>query len=119
MSTCGCVRSRKICGAFGISSERSFTYTFSIENTGCWSFWGSLMDFLWERTGRAARARESGSGGGEQRVEAARAIERGEVVVAAHVAVAHVDLRHRAPAGALHHLLAAGRLQVDADLLDL
>jgi hypothetical protein len=39
----GASRSRKTCGALGISRERSFTYTFSIENTG-WLFWGSLME---------------------------------------------------------------------------
>src|SRR6185503_10851201 len=55
----------------------------------------------------------------EQRVEAARPVERGEVVVAADVALPHVDLRHGAPAGALDHLLAARRIEVHADLLDL
>src|SRR5687768_12434440 len=62
--------------------------------------------------------REKGSGR-EQRVEAAGAIERGEVVVAADVPLTDVDLRDGAPAGALHHFLAARGLEVDADLLDL
>src|SRR5687768_13561041 len=113
MSTCGASRSRKTWGALGISSERSFTYTFSMEKTG-WLFCAaSLMKLPSEGIGLGA------SGCGEQRIEPARAVECGEVVVAADVALAHVDLRHGAAAGALHHFLAALGLEVDADLLDL
>src|SRR5687767_3312178 len=54
----------------------------------------------------------------EERIEAARAVERGEVVVSADVALADVDLRDGAPSRALHHLLAALGLEVDAHLLD-
>src|SRR5688572_17446114 len=55
----------------------------------------------------------------EEGIEPARAVERGQVVVAAHVALADVDLRDGAPPRALHHLLAALGLEVDAHLLDL
>src|SRR3954470_12349777 len=114
MSTVGASRSRKACGAFGISSDRSFTYTFSIENTG-W-FCGWLMERPCGKSGKKRRARRSGVG--EQRVQAARAVERGEVVVPADVALADVDLRHGAASRALHHLLPLLGLEVDADLLD-
>src|SRR4051812_12781379 len=121
MSTCGVLRSRKICGALGISTERSFTYSFSIEKTGSLVFCGSLM--VRPSGGKGMRRRDGArkggaSGCGEQRVEPAGTVEGGQVVVAADVALAYVDLRHRAATGALHHLVAAARLQVDADLLD-
>src|SRR5687768_3952160 len=54
----------------------------------------------------------------EQLRELPRPLERGEVVVAADVMVADVDLRHRAAPGALHHLLAPRGIGVDADLRD-
>jgi hypothetical protein len=55
----------------------------------------------------------------EQRREAAALVERDEVVAAADMGVADEDLRHGAPAGELHHGVALGGVQVDADLLDL
>src|SRR4051812_25357311 len=120
MSTCGALRSRNTCGAFGISSERSFVYSFSMEKTGWSAFCGSLMEIpSGERGAPGGAGNAKRSGGREQRVEPTRAVERGEVVVAAHVAVAHVDLGHGAPSGALHHFVAAAGLEVDADLLDL
>ena len=55
----------------------------------------------------------------QQRVESAFAIEGREIIVAADMKIADIDLRHRAPAGLFHHLATARRLQVDADLVDL
>src|SRR5665213_293474 len=85
-----------------------------MENTG-W-LCSSVMErprvgMRWGLRGRSGRR--------QQGIEAAGAIERGEVVIAADVALAYVDLRHGAPTGALHHLLAARGLEVDAHLLDL
>src|SRR5690349_11808447 len=48
----------------------------------------------------------------EQRVQAARLVERIRVVEAADVGLAHVTLRHRAAAGLLHHDLALFRVEV-------
>jgi hypothetical protein len=53
-----------------------------------------------------------------QRFEAASPVEGGQVVVPADMAVADIDLGNRAPARALHHLLAPRGLEVDADFLD-
>src|SRR5512147_974749 len=55
---------------------------------------------------------------GEQRIELARAVERHQVVVAADVHGADVDLRHGATPGALDHLDAPHGIEVDADLGD-
>src|SRR4051812_22043250 len=92
-------------------------------NTGCCS---SLMGCKASlgRCGRGAAAnrnytRRAGAAlAREQRVELARMVELGEVVVAADVGLADVDLRHRAPAGLAHHLVALPRVDVDPDLLD-
>ena len=53
------------------------------------------------------------------RQQAAALVQRDEVVAAAHMGVADIDLRHGAAAGARHHGLALGGIEVDADLLDL
>src|SRR5258706_4867745 len=116
MSTVGVSRSRNACGALGISRERSFTYSFSIENTGWLSCCASLMELpSVELRGKSRRR----SGRGQEGIEGARAIEGGEVVVAADVTGADVDLRNGAPSGALGHLVAARGIEVHADLLDL
>ena len=57
--------------------------------------------------------------GAEQGHQLATAVQCHQVIVAAHVGVADVDLRHRAAAGDLHHVAARGGVGVDADLLDL
>src|SRR5690606_21802748 len=45
-------------------------------------------------------------------------VERRQVVEAADVALSDEDLRHRAAAGFLDHLVATRRLEIDVDLLD-
>src|SRR3990167_7834637 len=55
----------------------------------------------------------------QQRNQAATLVERDQVVAAADVGVADEDLRHGAPAGDFDHRVALGRVQVDADILDL
>src|SRR5512135_1392513 len=55
----------------------------------------------------------------QQRIELAGAVQRRQVVETADVNVADVNLRHGAPPGLCHHLLALRRVEVDADLLDL
>jgi hypothetical protein len=52
----------------------------------------------------------------EQRVELAGAVERGQVVEAADVPIADPDLRHRATAAALDHLVAPLGVRHDVDL---
>src|SRR5712675_98596 len=98
-------------------------------NTGCCSSLMGCKASLGVRPGTAAAARSCGTGNytrrrraalaRQQRVELARVVERGEIVVAPDVRVADVDLRHRAPPGLAHHLVALPRIDVDADLLDL
>src|SRR5690606_32361731 len=114
-STVGCLVSRKICGAWGISSDRSFRYMRWIANTGACAC--SVMDGSFggrERCVALGRTRS-----GKQRHEPALAVERGQVVEAADVALADEDLRHGAPAGLLDHLVTAHGIEVDPDLLDL
>src|SRR3954469_4545995 len=103
MSTVGASRSRKACGALGISSERSFTYTFSMENTGWFCGWLMERPCCGCGMGRAVLR-------GEQGPEAAGARWGGEVVIAPDVTLPDVDLGPRAPAGAVHHFLAPLRL---------
>src|SRR3954470_20148457 len=93
-------------------------------NTGCCSSLMGCKASLDGAAGRRPRTRNYTRRAGaalarEQRVELARVLELGEVVVAADVGVADVDLRHRAPAGLAHHLVALPRVDVDPDLLDL
>ena len=101
-----------------------------IWNTGVWL--SSAMEVSWSK---GARDRTGASRSGiiaqgrtppapaqaqlQQRHEAAALVERDQVVAAADVGVADEDLRHGAPAGELHHGVALGGVQVDADLLDL
>src|SRR5690348_7511441 len=87
-----------------------------------WFCWGiSLMEL--PSGGPRGRGQDCWKTGeswrGEQGIEAAGAIEGREVVVAPDMPLAHVDLRHGAPAGAADHLVAARRIEVHADLLDL
>src|SRR3990167_2197516 len=75
--------------------------------TGCWSLIdapGNGLEF--------PRLRR------EQGIQLARPVERSQIVVSADVRPADEDLRYRAPAGFLHHLLALLRVQIDADFLD-
>src|SRR6266581_568156 len=62
--------------------------------------------------------RHGASGGVEERIEPAGAIEGIEFVAAADVGIADEDLRHGAPSGPFHHLAAPDRLEIDADLVD-
>src|SRR5690606_26628839 len=79
--------------------------------------WAAIMQW---RARASAATRAPGPGSAlQQRHQPAAPVERREVVVATHVRLADEDLRHRAPASALHHVLARGRVGVDADLLDL
>ena len=55
----------------------------------------------------------------EQRQQAVAAIQGDQVVAAADVRRADVDLRHGAPAGALDHGLALAGVVVDADLFQI
>src|SRR6188768_2672345 len=55
---------------------------------------------------------------GQERLEAAAAVERDQFVAAADVSLADEDLRHRPAACQLDHRLALGGLLVDADLID-
>src|SRR5690606_3271262 len=48
-----------------------------------------------------------------------RAVERGQIVVAANVAIADENLRHGAAPASLHHLLALGGLFVHLNLVNL
>src|SRR5437868_15403659 len=59
-----------------------------------------------------------GSGGGEQRIELAGAIERLQVVTPAYVLVTDPDLRDGALAAFLAHFGSSLRLEVDAHLVD-
>ena len=70
-------------------------------------------------TGTARRHRRRGvRRAAQQRIEPAGAVERDQVVEAADVGLADVDLRHRAPPGLGHHLDAARGLEVDPHLRD-
>src|SRR5690606_38125358 len=127
MSTCGWACSSRIFGEFGYSSDRSFRYMRWIWNTGV-----LLSSAMMSRSQSKARDRDGAGCGGrnyrramrrasvlrEQGREAAALVERDQVVAAAHVMLADEALRHGAPPGDLHHVLALGRVQVDADLLD-
>src|SRR6187551_2910002 len=96
-----------------------------MENVG-WVFWaasvmklpscGVLVVGFLERSRAIC---DPGSWPGEERIQAAGAVEGGQVVVTADMACAHVDLRHGAPAGPFHHFLAPFGLEVDAHLFDL
>src|SRR5512146_377777 len=105
-SICGFSRSRKIAGALGISSERSFTYSFSMLKIGCVfvcaaSVMASSLMMVQQHC-----------------IQFTRAIQRSHIVIAADVFAVDVDLRHGATAGLPDHLVAQFRLQIDADLLD-
>src|SRR5690348_7765678 len=69
----------------------------------------------WERRRSAARL----SRAREERLEAAAAVERDQLVAAADVDVTDEDLRHRPAVREAHHVLALVGLEVDADLVDL
>src|SRR5690606_32576140 len=56
--------------------------------------------------------------GVEQRHQTVGSIQRGQVIVAAYMGLAYVDLRHGAPARAFHHDGTLLGILVDADLLD-
>src|SRR5690348_11070800 len=61
----------------------------------------------------------SRAGQGQERLEAAAAVQRDELVAAADVDVADEDLRHRPAVRKADHLLALVGVEVDADLVDL
>src|SRR5450631_3727326 len=61
----------------------------------------------------------SGSLAGEQWLQFAGAVEHDQIVVAADVNAADINLRHRAPAGLLHHFHAARGLEINAHLGDI
>src|SRR5436309_8557249 len=54
----------------------------------------------------------------EQGQEPARPVQRNEILVAADVEGVDVDLRHRPPAGALHHFAPELRIEIDAKIVD-
>jgi hypothetical protein len=54
----------------------------------------------------------------QQGIESARAIQRGQIIVAPDVRVADIDLRHGAPPGFFHHFGSARRITIDIHLLD-
>src|SRR5439155_5117769 len=54
----------------------------------------------------------------EERREPARTIEGHEVLVAADMALADINLRHGPPTRPLHHLHATRRIEIDANLGD-
>jgi flagella basal body P-ring formation protein FlgA len=56
---------------------------------------------------------------GQQRVKPARAIQRGQIIVAADMRVADVDLRHGAPPGLFHHFSSARRITINIDFFNL
>src|SRR5690606_41508779 len=66
--------------------------------------------------GSAFRGMRRRGSGLEQRLELARAVQRGEVVVAAYVRFANVDLGNRPATRAFHHDGTLLRVQVDTDL---
>src|SRR6478735_286888 len=76
------------------------------------------------RGGRCGRRTDGGAGGrglsraGQQRLEAAAAVEGDQLVAAADVGVADEDLRHRPALRQLDHRLALAGLLVDPDLVD-
>src|SRR5487761_2550054 len=80
-------------------------------NVGC-CVWSIFVPVIESKTLRSGLAQQ-------QRIELAGAIERGQIVETADVNLADIDLRHGAPAGFLYHLVAACRVEVDADFLDL
>src|SRR6185503_8937086 len=94
-SSCGCTCSVKICGAFGISSDRSFTNSFSIWKRGCvcWGCCESVIVGLSDQ-------------GFQEWVELALALEGVEIVAAADVSLPDPDVRHAAAAAFLRHLRA-------------
>ena len=55
----------------------------------------------------------------QQRHQAAFGVQGHQVVTAAHMGVAHVNLRHGATPSGLHHVVALGGVQVDADFFNL
>ena len=57
-------------------------------------------------------------GAGKQRLQLAGLVEGDEIVATTDMGIADVDLRHGAPAGFLHHLVAQRRIEVDTDFLD-
>jgi hypothetical protein len=71
-----------------------------------------------EEDAERACALERPSAGAEQGQQAAAPVEIDQIIAAADVGVADEDLRHRAPAGQLHHLRALRRFEVDADFVD-
>src|SRR6185503_3279804 len=64
------------------------------------------------------RARRLLRPGSEERHQAAPAVERYEIVVAADMKVVDVDLRHRPPSRALHHRPPHRRIEIDANEVD-
>src|SRR5664280_23087 len=127
ISTCGWPCSSRTCGAFGCSSDKSFRYMRWIMKVGVFCVSSAM---------RSSRENEDASPGGdatgspaawpgrrlcragEQRLEAAGAIERDQLVAAADMRVADEDLRHGVAMRQLDHRLAFGRPLVDADLVD-
>src|SRR5512134_572922 len=82
--------------------------------TGCWSLTGAPSGGV-----RCPARVRRGSCGGEQGLERPRPIQRVEIVAAADVRLADVDLRHGAPPGLRLELGPALGVQHDVDHFDL
>src|SRR5512135_136182 len=106
-SICGCSRSRKIPGECGTSSDRSFTYSFSILKTG-WSLLCAVSVIIFSL--RIVR---------QHRIQFARAVQCCHIVITADMLVVDKDLRHRAAVRLLNHYFAHFRMQINTDLFDL
>ena len=82
-----------------------------VSPTGVGGLVGSAIELL--------RQKGKGSILPEQWREAARAIERYQVLIAPNVTIVDVDLWNRSAAGLLHHLDSAGRIEIDTHLVDI
>src|SRR6476646_6357153 len=101
-----------------------------MENRGAFWLSSAMGSSLRKRNGgrgRETRRRAEPAGlpgrrlwrDGEERLEAAGAVERDQVVAAADVGIADEDLRHGVAAGELDHGRALGGALVDPDLVEL